>query len=145
MWTRAFSGPRPSCARLTQVLQRWGCGAMLVGHTPQEHGINGACENRVWRCDVGMSKAFGARGSRERVQVLDVRQLPNGKYRIAPLSFGTQQVVLPSALPSESTPKAKKPPPPKVCFGSGRVSFVKAPFAQEPMGSGAPLQPRATA
>jgi hypothetical protein len=35
---------------------------IAVGHTIQDtdkHGINSICNNRVWRCDVGMSKAFG--------------------------------------------------------------------------------------
>ena len=36
---------------------------IAVGHTPQIHnnkqlGINSICNGRVWRCDVGMSKAF---------------------------------------------------------------------------------------
>jgi len=35
---------------------------IAVGHTIQDtdkHGINSICNNRVWRCDVAMSKAFG--------------------------------------------------------------------------------------
>ncbi|XP_031476609.1 shewanella-like protein phosphatase 2 [Nymphaea colorata] len=32
---------------------------MIVGHTIQESGINGACQNRVIRIDVGMSKGCG--------------------------------------------------------------------------------------
>ena len=32
---------------------------IAIGHTPQfDQGINAICNNRVWRCDVGMSKAF---------------------------------------------------------------------------------------
>jgi hypothetical protein len=32
---------------------------IAIGHTPQfKHGINSICNQRVWRCDVGMSKAF---------------------------------------------------------------------------------------
>ena len=36
---------------------------IAIGHTPQIHnnkqlGINSICNNRVWRCDVAMSKAF---------------------------------------------------------------------------------------
>jgi hypothetical protein len=36
---------------------------IAIGHTPQIHdnkqlGINSICNERVWRCDVGMSKAF---------------------------------------------------------------------------------------
>ena len=35
---------------------------IAVGHTPQffhDKGINSICDGKVWRCDVGMSKAFG--------------------------------------------------------------------------------------
>lgn len=32
---------------------------IAIGHTPQfKNGINSICTQRVWRCDVGMSKAF---------------------------------------------------------------------------------------
>jgi len=32
---------------------------IAIGHTPQfQKGINSICDERVWRCDVGMSKAF---------------------------------------------------------------------------------------
>ncbi len=32
---------------------------IAIGHTPQfQKGINAICDKRVWRCDVGMSKAF---------------------------------------------------------------------------------------
>lgn len=35
---------------------------VAVGHTPQFHndkGINSICDGKMWRCDVGMSRAFG--------------------------------------------------------------------------------------
>ena len=32
---------------------------IAIGHTPQfTKGINSICNNTVWRCDIGMSKAF---------------------------------------------------------------------------------------
>lgn len=32
---------------------------IAIGHTPQmKKGINSICSDRVWRCDIGMSKAF---------------------------------------------------------------------------------------
>ena len=36
---------------------------MILGHSPQYlygRGINSACNNKIWRVDVGMSRAFGA-------------------------------------------------------------------------------------
>jgi hypothetical protein len=49
---------------------------LAVGHTPQFYnnkGINGTLDGRVWRCDVGMSRAFGKVDSGERrPQVLEV-------------------------------------------------------------------------
>ena len=35
---------------------------LIVGHTPQymnNKGINSSCEGRMWRVDIGASKAFG--------------------------------------------------------------------------------------
>tara|TARA_B100000902_G_scaffold70965_2_gene76536 strand:+ start:406 stop:1911 length:1506 start_codon:yes stop_codon:yes gene_type:complete len=47
-----------------------------IGHTPQffeEKGINSTCNGKVWRCDVGMSKAFGSeKDSNRKPQVLEI-------------------------------------------------------------------------
>jgi len=49
---------------------------VAVGHTPQFHsgkGINSVCNGRVWRCDVGMSKAFGdLKDASRKPQVLEI-------------------------------------------------------------------------
>jgi hypothetical protein len=50
---------------------------IALGHTPQFNdgvGINSICNNRVWRCDVGMSKAFGDNTNDEyrKPQVLEI-------------------------------------------------------------------------
>lgn len=50
---------------------------IALGHTPQFNdgiGMNAICNNRVWRCDVGMSKAFGDNNNNEyrKPQVLEI-------------------------------------------------------------------------
>lgn len=50
---------------------------VAIGHTPQFYegkGINGSCGGRVWRCDVGMSRAFkdGISNELRKPQVLEI-------------------------------------------------------------------------
>jgi hypothetical protein len=47
---------------------------IAVGHTPQiEEGINSICNGLVWRCDIGMSKAFlGSSKHNQKIQVLEI-------------------------------------------------------------------------
>lgn len=47
---------------------------IAIGHTPQfEHGINSICNGKIWRCDIGMSRAFNNNNSKERnIQVLEI-------------------------------------------------------------------------
>jgi hypothetical protein len=61
LWTRVYSDPSaaPHCNDLAEVLGEMGARRMVVGHTVQEGGISSACDGRVWRIDVGMSRAFG--------------------------------------------------------------------------------------
>ena len=59
---------------------------MVIGHSPQymwNKGINSSFENRLWRVDVGMARAFGEKHeSRKyrRVQVLEI--LNDNNFRI---------------------------------------------------------------
>ena len=47
---------------------------MILGHSPQfmyDKGINSACNDKIWRVDVGASRAFGSVDDPNRkVQVL---------------------------------------------------------------------------
>ena len=72
LWNRTFSGDRVNSKALYSSLQLLDARYMVVGHTPQEHGINSRCKNRIWRIDSMMSEAFGVRRSDHRIQVLEI-------------------------------------------------------------------------
>jgi hypothetical protein len=59
VWTRAYGMADVDCAQLDQALARLGAKRMVVGHTVQESGINSMCDGKLWRIDVGLSKAYG--------------------------------------------------------------------------------------
>jgi hypothetical protein len=61
IWTRLYSEkPGPSdCATLASVLTALGAKRMVVGHTVQQGGVTSACDDRVWRIDVGLSHFYG--------------------------------------------------------------------------------------
>ncbi|TPV94764.1 MAG: calcineurin [Myxococcales bacterium FL481] len=61
LWSRHYSrssGPKV-CKPLAETLVRIGAKRMVVGHTPQLSGITSACDQRVWRIDVGMAAHYG--------------------------------------------------------------------------------------
>jgi hypothetical protein len=60
VWNRAYSdatGP-DECAELEQTLDLLGIRRMVVGHTVQDT-VNSACDEQVWRVDVGMAAYYG--------------------------------------------------------------------------------------
>lgn len=61
VWTRDFSSTEDPevCARLGQSLTALGVTRMVVGHTVQKEGIRSACDDRVWRIDVGLAAHYG--------------------------------------------------------------------------------------
>jgi hypothetical protein len=61
VWHRGFarSGDPATCAELEASLGRLGARRMVVGHTVQETGITSACDERVWRIDVGLARHYG--------------------------------------------------------------------------------------
>ncbi|OVA11074.1 Phosphoesterase domain [Macleaya cordata] len=63
VWLRRFSEELArdcDCSALEHVLATIpGAKRMIMGHTIQEVGINGVCDNRAIRIDVGMSKGCG--------------------------------------------------------------------------------------
>jgi hypothetical protein len=71
IWVRDYSDGTPSaerCAELGRVLAALSAQRMVVGHTVQQQGINSACDARVWRIDVGLSRFYGGKPS-----VLEIR------------------------------------------------------------------------
>lgn len=60
VWLRKFSDGNCDCSSLEHVLSTIpGVKRMIMGHTIQKEGINGVCENKAIRIDVGMSKGCG--------------------------------------------------------------------------------------
>jgi hypothetical protein len=56
--TREFGMDEVNCSRLTKTLSNYRANHMVVGHTVQKH-INSMCNHKLWRVDVGLSRAFG--------------------------------------------------------------------------------------
>lgn len=87
IWMRAYSRPdlktgSDACHMLADTLKMIDVKRMIVGHTPQERGINAACQGRVWRIDTGMSRAYGGVpeaieiSKRGRIRILNVYEGP---------------------------------------------------------------------
>jgi hypothetical protein len=71
VWTREFGSPQvgaDTCAALGRVLQQVGAKRLIVGHTVQKDGISSACQERLFRIDVGLSAYYG----NNPVQVLEI-------------------------------------------------------------------------
>lgn len=58
VWTRALGGEAVDCAQAAGALAALGARRMVVGHTVQPH-ISSACDDTVWRIDVGLGKNYG--------------------------------------------------------------------------------------
>jgi Calcineurin-like phosphoesterase len=61
VWTRFYGGAMDAagCEVLGRVLKETGAKRLVVGHTVQKDGINGACQDRLFRIDVGLSAYYG--------------------------------------------------------------------------------------
>lgn len=72
IWTRLYGQhtlDASACATLTRVLDKLQVKRMVVGHTVQKSGINSACDGRVFRIDIGLSKYYGKKPA----QVLEIQ------------------------------------------------------------------------
>ncbi|MBV1857554.1 MAG: calcineurin, partial [Nannocystaceae bacterium] len=64
VWLRDYSIPEPTakaCADLDVALAELKVSRMVVGHTVQARGVTSACEDKVWRIDVGMAEHYGGK------------------------------------------------------------------------------------
>ncbi len=71
LWNRELSFGNPDCNKVNKILKHFDAGGIIVGHTVQENGINSKCDNKVWRVDIGMSKAFGESDKLEILEIWD--------------------------------------------------------------------------
>lgn len=95
-WTRVLGyippgKDHPDCKKyLNEVLEIFHLGRMIIGHTPQladGHGINSTCDKKLWRVDIGASKAFdkfsGKKIHKKRMQVLEI--IDDNTIKILPI------------------------------------------------------------
>jgi len=70
IWSRHYSDEPDAqdCALLAEALSTAGADRMVVAHTVQDT-INPACDDQVWRVDVGMSSYYG--GTAQVLEIID--------------------------------------------------------------------------
>ena len=76
---------------LKEMFQTVNINGIVIGHTPQmsekNNGINSACNQRVWRVDIGASSAFDMfRNTKRNIQVLEIKYDEQKKPRFNILS-----------------------------------------------------------
>ena len=78
VWTRRYADGELSaklCAEVDRVLEKLDVDRMVVGHTIQKSGITSACDERVWRIDVGLSRYYGGSTAALEIQAGQARAL----------------------------------------------------------------------
>jgi hypothetical protein len=70
LWTRDYAADATPelCERVGRALTLLGATRMVIGHTVQKGGITSACDAKLWRIDVGLSRYYGGP-----TQVLEIR------------------------------------------------------------------------
>jgi hypothetical protein len=72
IWTRAYgegSLAGAVCQAARGALEALKVRRMVIGHTVQKAGISSACDERIWRIDVGLSAFYGT----SKVEVLEIQ------------------------------------------------------------------------
>ncbi|MDI3288693.1 metallophosphoesterase [Polyangium sp. 15x6] len=77
VWLRRYSAASDpeDCRVLKETLAMLSAKRMVVGHTVQRGGITSACDEQVWRIDVGMSKYYGGKPEVLEIKGAEVRPL----------------------------------------------------------------------
>ena len=81
VWTRLYADDSEGmCLVLEEALKLTNAKRMVVAHTVQKDGVTQACDGRLWRIDVGISRAYGGKAAAidiigGKVRVID-RYLP---------------------------------------------------------------------
>lgn len=122
-WSRIYSRDEYRSQRtqqhLEEMLQCYRAGYLFVGHTPQSH-ITDVFDGRVWRCDVGMSRAFGKEDHAARIQILevstkDIEDAPEEQevvfkvYRVSPELYLDSARSMEGTRPRSQTRRSKAP------------------------------------
>lgn len=76
VWSRHYSDEpdESDCRMLAETLERLHARRMVVGHTVQDEGISSACQEKIWRIDVGLSAWYGGK--------LQVLEISRGEVRV---------------------------------------------------------------
>jgi calcineurin-like phosphoesterase family protein len=107
IWVRDYSSEpvgAAACESLSRVLAALGVRRMVVGHTVQKAGISAACDGRVYRIDVGLSRYYGDAP----IQVLE---LDGERVRVLSAARSSSSVA-PRSLPAAKRPAGATAPAP---------------------------------
>ena len=79
-WDRDYGGFMPNefvCDDFNKIFGKHG--KLVIGHTVQPQGINSICDNRIFRIDTAISRAFGGINKLEALEIINCRDF----YRIS--------------------------------------------------------------
>jgi hypothetical protein len=67
---------------------------IAIGHTPQfNNGINTICNERVWRCDIGMSKAFHSSNKNNSENIHNNKKFERGNIQVLEILNGAPNIL----------------------------------------------------
>jgi predicted AAA+ superfamily ATPase len=79
LWNRTYSTDLPKIREsielkyLDKTLEKYNAKYIVIGHTPQDKGINIKYNGKVYCIDTGMSEAFGTKKNKlERIHFIEI-------------------------------------------------------------------------